>query len=44
MKYEKPELRKAESAIEVIQSMTKIFPPTPDNAHRLTVAAYAADE
>ncbi len=44
MKYEKPELRKAESAIKVIQSMTKIAPPTPDSTHRLTVAAYEADE
>jgi hypothetical protein len=44
MTYQKPELRKVESAIEVIQSMTKIAPPTPDSAHKLTVAAYQSDE
>jgi hypothetical protein len=45
MKYEKPEIRKVESAIEAIQStMTKVAPPTPDSSHRLTIAAYEADE
>ena len=44
MKYEKPEIWKADCAIEVIQSMTKFSPPTPDSTHRLTIAAYEADE
>ena len=45
MKYQKPELRKVESAIAVIQSsMTKVAPPTPDSSHKLTIPAYQADE
>ncbi len=44
MKYEKPEIWRADHAIEVIQSTIKSFPPTPDSLHRVTVSAYEADE
>jgi hypothetical protein len=44
MKYEKPAITRCEPAVAVIQSMSKIAPPTPDAAHELTVSAYVADE
>ena len=44
MRYEKPEVTRVESAIAVIQSMSKIQPPHPDSQKELTVPAYEADE
>jgi hypothetical protein len=44
MRYEKPEVTRVDSAIAVIQSMSKIQPPHPDSEKELTVAAYQADE